>query len=356
MRIYSVVVWLVLGVPLVGCSSSASGSGGGAQDGGDGSSGGTGSGSGGSSGAGSSSGSSGGGSGGSSGGSSSGSGSGGAIDAGTPPAHFGTAPVGATVANGQLPTEAQCTAWVNEAAPGLDATETMPCNATYNAAAAIPPSSWLASFHADPEADSAGQHDAEWQLFQGVTGNFSGTTDMILRWAACKWGVDEDVVRAEAVEESSWKQSEAAGCGSTTCTGQGSAPPASGAANYWVAATDDPSSQTQGGTCCPTKGILQVGYPYWYAYPYGVSSTALNADYRMAAQRACMNGDITWLKGTNGGSGTFGAYPPTDPNTALYGCMGHWYSGTWNDSGGGQYASQLQTLLGQKAWTSVSCQ
>ena len=276
-------------------------------------------------------------------------------DAGTP-THFGTLPVGATVQNGQLPTEAQCTAWVNQAAPGLDATETMPCNAMYNSVSAVPPSSWLTALHTDPEADSAGHKDAEWQVFRGVSGNFYGSTDMILRWAACKWGIDEDVVRAEAVEESSWKQSEAAGCGSTTCTGQGSDPPAASAANYWVAATDDPSSQTQGGTCCPTKGILQVGFPYWYAYPYGVSSTALNADYRMAAERACMNGDVTWLDGTNGGSGSFGTYPPTDTNTALYGCMGHWYSGSWNDSGAVQYVTQLQTLLGQQAWKQVSCQ
>ena len=151
--------------------------------------------------------------------------------------------------------------------------------------------------HADPESDSAGKQDAEWQVFQGVSGNFYGTTDMILRWAACKWGIDEDVVRAEAVEESSWIQSEAAGCGSTMCTVLGSAAPASSAGNYWDGAGD-------GGTCCPTKGILQVGLPYWYANPYAVSSTALNADYRMAAERSCMNGDITWLVGTNGGAGT----------------------------------------------------
>jgi autotransporter family porin len=344
MRSLLPLVAVVLVTWPVACSSSGSSPGGTAGDGGS-----SGSSSGGTSGG--SSGSSSGGAGSSSGGS-----SGGAIDAGTPPAHFNTLPVGATVDNGQLPTEAQCTAWVTAAAPGLDATETMPCNAMYNAAAAIPPASWLAALHTDPESDSAGQHDAQWQLFQGVTGNFSGSTDMILRWAACKWGIDEDVVRAEAVEESSWKQSLAAGCGNKTCVGQGGDPPASGAANYWVAATDDPSSQTQGGTCCPTKGILQVGFAYWYAYPYGVSSTAVNADYRMAAQRACMNGDIKWLDGTNGGAGAYGAYPPTDTNTALYGCMGHWDSGSWNDSGGVQYATQLQKLLGQKAWTTVSCQ
>jgi hypothetical protein len=277
---------------------------------------------------------------------------------GSPPVHFATASVGATVGSG-LPTEAQCTAWVMAAAPGLDDTETMPCNAAYNAASAIPTATWLQSFHLDPEGDSAGQPDADWMLFQGVTGNFSGTTDMILRWAACKWGIDEDVLRAEAVEESSWQQSVAAGCGSTLCTGQGTAPPATSAANYWVAATDDPTSQTQGGTCCPTKGLLQLGYPYWYAYPYGVTSSALNADYRGAAQRACMNGDIAWLVGTDQGAGSgsedVGTYPPTTTDTALDGCMGHWNSGSWNDSAALAYVQRLQMLTTQQAWTSVAC-
>src|SRR5262249_24548237 len=35
-----------------------------------------------------------------------------------------------------------------------------------------------------------------------VTGNFTGTTDEILQWVACKWGIDEDIVRAQAVRES----------------------------------------------------------------------------------------------------------------------------------------------------------
>ena len=37
-----------------------------------------------------------------------------------------------------------------------------------------------------------------------VSGNFSGTTDEIIQWAACKWGIDTDVVRAQAAQESSW--------------------------------------------------------------------------------------------------------------------------------------------------------
>jgi len=49
-----------------------------------------------------------------------------------------------------------------------------------------------------------------WRAFIGkrdrVTGRFTGTTDEIIQWAACKWGIDEDVVRAVAVQESYWKQ------------------------------------------------------------------------------------------------------------------------------------------------------
>ena len=36
---------------------------------------------------------------------------------------------------------------------------------------------------------------ANTEIAARVTGNFTGTTDMILQWAACKWGIDEDIVR-----------------------------------------------------------------------------------------------------------------------------------------------------------------
>ena len=37
-----------------------------------------------------------------------------------------------------------------------------------------------------------------------VSGNFVGSTDEIIQWAAWKWGVDEDVIRSVAVTESDW--------------------------------------------------------------------------------------------------------------------------------------------------------
>ena len=40
-----------------------------------------------------------------------------------------------------------------------------------------------------------------------VTGNYKGTTDEILQWVSCKWGIDINLVRADAWTESNWIQS-----------------------------------------------------------------------------------------------------------------------------------------------------
>ncbi len=42
--------------------------------------------------------------------------------------------------------------------------------------------------------------------FPRVDGDFTGTTDEIIQWVACKWGIDEDLVRAQVVAESYWFQ------------------------------------------------------------------------------------------------------------------------------------------------------
>ena len=43
--------------------------------------------------------------------------------------------------------------------------------------------------------------------FDRVDGDFAGTTDEIIQWAACKWGIDEDIVRAQVIKESYWYMS-----------------------------------------------------------------------------------------------------------------------------------------------------
>ena len=39
-----------------------------------------------------------------------------------------------------------------------------------------------------------------------ISGDFTGTTEEILRWAACKWGISQNIVFAQAAVESWWRQ------------------------------------------------------------------------------------------------------------------------------------------------------
>lgn len=150
-----------------------------------------------------------------------------------------------------------------------------------------------------------------------VLGDYSGSTDMILRWAACKWGIDEDVVRAQAWVESGWVE----GGPTYTATNQ---------AGWGDKRTLQSQCQTPAwngwlqppGECWQSCGILQTKVFNFNVWPAACASTAFNADFRMAYQHACMNG--------NGPSSFLSDIPvsgyPTYPNGTtrqmLWGCMG----------------------------------
>jgi len=152
-----------------------------------------------------------------------------------------------------------------------------------------------------------------------VTGNFTGTTDQILRWGACKWGFDENTVRAQAVVESSWRQSTLGDCSGKT------------------------QPETNG---CASVGILQIkgaNIPATHpgTWPAAWTSTAFNVDYTLAVRRLCYEGKETWLRsGTNG-------YAAGD----LWGCIGRWYSGGWHDAGANKYIQKVQSTLAARTWT-----
>ena len=165
--------------------------------------------------------------------------------------------------------------------------------------------------------------------FARVDGNFTGTTDEILQWAACKWGVDEDVVRAEAAVESWWEQ---ANLGDWT-------------GNSGICAPGHPvgSDPSHASECPESVGIMQVRYQYWMnGYPEAETSTAYNVDYMYASWRACYEGDDAWLN-TVDHTGTYG---PGD----LWGCVGVWYSGRWHTTAAEGYISKVQSYLGSRIW------
>jgi hypothetical protein len=182
-----------------------------------------------------------------------------------------------------------------------------------------PTSSQLASFHA-PDVNGGVPASA----FDQVDGNFTGTTDEIMQWAACKWGFDPDLVRAIAIDESYWHQSSVG--------------------DYTSNESRCPPGTWNGSGCYQTYGLLQIKYPdYPGTWPMSRDDTAFSTEYKLAYQRACMNGKITQLIGTAG-------YPNSNSDTMLWGCVGQWYSGGWYDSGAQTYIARIKTYMSQKVW------
>jgi hypothetical protein len=237
------------------------------------------------------------------------------------PQHFGNLPPGAP-----LPTGAQCAAWVKSSP---SASEARAENAAANMT--IPTPDELAAFHARPLfSPSAPAAD-----FAAVDGNFTGTTDQILRWAACKWGIDEDLFRAQAWEESKWKQSAAGD--ERNDPNQCHA----GAWNGW-----------DGTSCRQSYGILQVKVFDYNTWPEARDSTSFNADFRAAEHRACVNGDVHYL-GERTPLPPYPMYPTSDPDVAAWGCIGHWFSGGWYDKGALDYIGRVKQVLSGRQWTQL---
>ena len=158
-----------------------------------------------------------------------------------------------------------------------------------------------------------------------VTGNFTGTTTEIIQWAGCKWGIDEDTIRADAVQESYWHQNTLGDvCGPV------------GEASYGL-------MQIKNEDCTGT--VVHGGYPDT------MQATALNVDWYAAHIRSCYDGDFydggPWLydgqtvdqiAAQNGWSYVFWA------------CIGFHYSGNWNP--GQPYQVDVQNILANRTWES----
>lgn len=165
-------------------------------------------------------------------------------------------------------------------------------------------------------------------VYGRVTGNFVGTTDEIIQWAACKWGFDEDVIRAQTAKESWWMQS-AAGDWSSDATHC--------APGHAIGQDGRP------GMCPESFGVQQVRYPYWqFAFPYAITSTAYNLDAALAARRSCFEGNETWLNQFERGR----EYAAGD----LWGCVGNWFSGRWYTPDSVTYIAAVQDYLNQRIW------
>ncbi|HWM18274.1 MAG TPA: hypothetical protein VNO51_01210 [Ilumatobacteraceae bacterium] len=140
-----------------------------------------------------------------------------------------------------------------------------------------------------------------------VTGNFTGTTDEILQWAACKWGIDEDIVRAQIAKESYWTMDavgdngESFGLGQVRTTAHG-------------AAFEDNNA---------------------------ARSSAYNVDYTYYRWWSCYNGHEGWLNQFERGRD----YAAGD----VWGCVGLWFSGRWYFNNAA-YLEAVHEYLDDRIW------
>ena len=137
-----------------------------------------------------------------------------------------------------------------------------------------------------------------------VTGDYTGTTDEIIQWAARKWGFAPDLFRAVGVVESWWKMSTVG---------------------------DDGRSY----------GIMQVKRGPHCCFPATRRSTPFNLDYYGAWLRAVYDGRFRWLNTVERGE----RYRRGD----LWGSVGVWYSGRWR-YGTGAYVRAVKETIRQRVW------
>jgi hypothetical protein len=244
--------------------------------------------------------------------------SGSSRSAGSAPSHFRTLPPGAS-----LPGDAECAAWVR----ATPLPERKAVNRPFNQAAGQHVGSRLFDPGAtDPRANS--------RIAARIDGAFTGTTQEILRWTACKWGIDEDLVYAQAAVESWWRQTTKGDFGSD----------ASACAPGHGLGVDGTAGQ-----CPQSFGILQNRYPFERSTWPGIArSTATNADTAYAIWRACFEGYEHWLNDVERGR-QYGA------GDAL-GCMGRWFSGRWHTAAGDQYVAKVKDYLSRRIWETADFQ
>lgn len=162
---------------------------------------------------------------------------------------------------------------------------------------------------------------------QPVTGNFVGSTDEIIQWTACKWGVDEDLVRAQIAKESSWHMDA-----------------------YGDAGTDQSACapQFRGGATCPQSiGLGQVRFGYHgsaFVNDNAINSSAYNLDYTYSRWRACFEGYETWFNSFERGQN----YAAGDE----WGCIGAWFAGRWRTDPANRYIAEVQEYLASRIWES----
>jgi hypothetical protein len=159
-----------------------------------------------------------------------------------------------------------------------------------------------------------------------VTGGFTGTTDEIIQWAAIKWGIPEDIMRAMAVRESNWRQA------------------AEGDRRDGVDASRYPAqSRIDSDSVYESLGITQIkwrpdGSLNPGTEPLRWKSTAFNLDFAGAGLRYYFDGLATWA-----GPG----YGPQQPWPSV---GAHYDPSPWRNAGMMSYAEGVLEVMLARVW------
>ncbi len=257
--------------------------------------------------------------------------------------YFHTLPPRATLPNGS-----QCAAEI----PATS--ETIPANVPFNRTTVT--AEQLDAFAASGYSFEALIDKAQ---YRRIAGDYTGSTDMIMRWAACKYGIDENVVRGQAWDESWWQQAR---------TGDRRNSRSQCVQGSFDALWDTTIALTSGQSvacpsCCWTSwSAWQTKVYYeWMAWPMIKDSTSFAAEYRYASTRSCLDG--AWrpyyasrhaFPGHNTYSDDLLDYArdpsPANLDTILWGCVGSHYSGQWYDSGAIKYIANIQADIARRRW------
>ena len=176
-------------------------------------------------------------------------------------------------------------------------------------------------------------YDPRWNkyILGRITGNFTGTTDEIFQWAAAKWGLPDNLLRAIAYMESDWRQSNHG--------------------DYVSDRAKCPRGYSK--LPCPvTFGIVGTKSTSWPGvFPWNRASTAAGADVLGGWIRGCYEGWVWWLR--DHGNRSRGGYHAGD----IWGCVGAWYSGDWHDGpaegpGGESYSLRARYWDRVRPWLS----
>jgi hypothetical protein len=268
-----------------------------------------------------------------------------------PPAPSGYFPTRPPTTWSQLPGDAACGQQVHESS-----WEPRPDNNRPNHT--IPPSDAVhASLAAKPRDSNYAAIWYTW-LRPRVTGAHVGTTDENIQWAACKWGISDNLLRAIAVHESTWTQYDtysSGRCVGTMGCGDMITQPSAASRKYcaFISRYGHDYERDYGQGRCPATfsivGVKSWQDPAWGAmvdnqngtFPYSRDSTAFALDYLASFLRGCYEGWIPWLANTGNGSYTAGH---------LWGCVGVWYAGAWESAAARNYTAAVSTVLRNRTW------